>query len=56
VLNIVAASYATWRLHQRGTIDWRLLLPITAPSLVTAFLGGCSSLMGLSTSLRPASR
>jgi len=38
VLNIVAAGYATWRLHQRGAIDRTMLPALTAPSLVTAFL------------------
>src|ERR1700744_6505283 len=40
LLNIVAAAYAPWRLHRRGAIDPKLLLPLTAPSLVTAFAGG----------------
>ncbi len=46
LLNIVAAGYATWRLHRHGAIHWRLLLPITAPSLATAFLGGLLVLDG----------
>ena len=45
VLNIVAAGYATWRLHHRGAID-RMLAPLTVPSLVTAFLGGLLVLSG----------
>jgi uncharacterized protein len=40
LLNIVAAGYATWRLHRRAAIDRTMLLPLTVPSLVTAFLGG----------------
>src|SRR5450755_3011026 len=40
LLNIVAAGYATWRLHRRGVIDRQMLVPLTVPSLVTAFLGG----------------
>jgi uncharacterized membrane protein YfcA len=40
LLNIVAAGYGTWRLHRRGIIDRKMLLPLTVPSLVTAFLGG----------------
>jgi uncharacterized protein len=40
LLNVVAASYATWRLHQAGAIDHKLLLKVTLPSLVTAFAGG----------------
>ena len=46
LLNIVVAGYATWRLHRSGVIDWRLLLPIMLPSLVTAFLGGLLVLSG----------
>jgi uncharacterized protein len=46
VLNIVAAGYATWRLHQRGAIDRTMLPALTAPSLVTAFLGGLLVLSG----------
>lgn len=46
LLNIVAAAYATWRLHRRGAIDPKLLLPLTAPSLVTAFAGGLLVLAG----------
>ena len=40
LLNVVAASYATWRLHRAGAIDHKLLLKVTLPSLVTAFAGG----------------
>jgi uncharacterized membrane protein YfcA len=39
LLNIVAAGYATWRLHRRGAIERMMLLPMTIPSLVTAFVG-----------------
>jgi uncharacterized protein len=46
LLNIVAAGYATWRLQQRGNIDRKMLLPLTAPSLVAAFLGGLYVLGG----------
>jgi uncharacterized protein len=46
LLNIVAAGYATWRLHRRAVIDRRMLLPLTVPSLVTAFLGGLLVLGG----------
>ena len=46
LLNIVAASYATWRLHQNAAIDRTLLLPLTLPSLVTAFVGGLLVLGG----------
>jgi uncharacterized membrane protein YfcA len=45
-LNIVAAGYATWRLHRRGGIDRKMLLPLTLPSLVTAFAGGLLVLGG----------
>jgi uncharacterized membrane protein YfcA len=40
LLNIVAASYSTWRLHRRGTIDWSTLKPIAFASLPAAFMGG----------------
>lgn len=46
VLNIVAAGYATWRLHQRAAIDLKMLLPLTGPSLAAAFLGGLLVLGG----------
>lgn len=38
--NIVAAGYTTWRLQQRRVIELKLLLPVAAPSVATAFLGG----------------
>jgi uncharacterized membrane protein YfcA len=46
LLNIVAAGYATWRLHQRAAIDRTLLLPLTIPSLATAFAAGLLVLGG----------
>lgn len=46
LLNIVAAAYATGRLHHRGAVDLKLLLPLTAPSLVTAFASGLLVLAG----------
>ena len=46
LLNVVAAGYATWRLHRLNLIDWSLLMPITLPSLVTAFAGGLVVLHG----------
>jgi uncharacterized membrane protein YfcA len=46
LLNIVAAGYATWRLHRREALDYKLLLPLTIPSLVTAFAGGLMVLGG----------
>ena len=46
LLNIIAAGYATWRLHRGGTIDRKMLLPLTVPSLLTAFLGGMLVLGG----------
>jgi uncharacterized protein len=44
LLNIVAAGYATWRLHQRSAIETKRLLPLALPSVVTAFIGGLLSL------------
>jgi uncharacterized protein len=46
LLNIVAAGYATWRIHRRSAIDWKVLLPLTVPSLVTALVGGLLVLEG----------
>jgi uncharacterized protein len=46
LLNIIAAGYATWRLHQSAAIDRRMLVPLIAPSLVTAFVGGTVVLAG----------
>lgn len=46
LLNVVAAGYATWRLRQSAALDRRLLLHVTAPSLVTTFLGGLTVLPG----------
>jgi uncharacterized protein len=46
LLNIVAAGYATWQLHRRAAIDRKVLLPLTVPSLVAAFLGGLLVLGG----------
>jgi uncharacterized protein len=48
LLNIVAASYsyATWRLHRRAALDRKMLLPLTVPSLLAAFLGGLLVLRG----------
>ena len=40
LLNVVAAGYATWRLHRTGAIDWRMLGAIVAASLPMAFIGG----------------
>jgi uncharacterized protein len=40
LLNIVAASYATWRLHHKGMVDWPFFARIAAASLPAAFLGG----------------
>jgi uncharacterized membrane protein YfcA len=46
MLNIVAAGYATWRLHRRAAIDLKILFPLTVPSLVAAFLDGLLVLGG----------
>ena len=40
LLNIIAASYSTWRLHGHGTIDWSILKPVAIASLPAAFIGG----------------
>ena len=46
LLNIVAAGYSTWQLYRRDLVDWALLLPVTVPSLLAAFLGGLLVLHG----------
>jgi uncharacterized membrane protein YfcA len=46
LLNIVAAGYATWRLHQNGAIDWRMFTRLAVPSLPAAFSGGLLVLDG----------
>lgn len=43
-MNIVAASYTTWRLHALGLIDWQRLLALAAPALPAAFVGGLIAL------------
>lgn len=43
-MNIVAASYTTWRLHALGLIDWRRLAVMAAPALPAAFVGGLIAL------------
>jgi uncharacterized protein len=40
VLNIVAASYATWRLHRGDAVDWALFRRVGLSALPAAFLGG----------------
>jgi uncharacterized protein len=44
LLNIVAAGYATWRARRRVVQDRKMLLQITVPSLLAAFIGGLLSL------------
>jgi len=39
-LNVVAAGYATWRVRRTAAIDRKMLLQLTVPSLVAAFVGG----------------
>jgi uncharacterized protein len=43
-LNIVAASYATWRLHKSGAVEWPSLWRLALPSLPAAFVGGLLAL------------
>ncbi|MBV9570836.1 MAG: sulfite exporter TauE/SafE family protein [Alphaproteobacteria bacterium] len=45
-LNIVAAAYATWRVHRAGTVDWRLFVSVTVSALPAAFVGGMIVLTG----------
>jgi uncharacterized membrane protein YfcA len=46
LLNIIAAGYATWRLHRRGMIHWPYFVRIAVASLPAAFLGGLVVLEG----------
>ena len=39
-LNILAASYATWRLHRSSAINWKALRDLIPASLPAAFVGG----------------
>lgn len=43
-MNIVAASYTTWRLHMLGLVDWRRLAAMAMPALPAAFVGGLIAL------------
>jgi len=43
-LNVVAASYATWRLHADRAIDWPMLRVMALPALPAAFVGGLVAL------------
>ena len=43
-MNIVAASYTSWRLHAAGLIDWRRLMSLAVPALPAAFVGGLIAL------------
>jgi len=45
-LNIVAAGYATWRVRKKLGLDRKMLLQITVPSLLAAFVGGLLKLDG----------
>jgi hypothetical protein len=40
------AGYATWRVHRAVGLDRKMLLQLTAPSLLAAFIGGLLSLDG----------
>ncbi len=40
LLNVVAASYATWRLHAGRAINWNAVGRLATASLPAAFLGG----------------
>ena len=46
LLNIIAAGYATWRVHRGVGLDRKMLLQITLPSLLAAFVGGLFVLDG----------
>lgn len=44
MLNIVAAGYATWRLHAAQSSNWRTLSYFALPALPASFLGGLVAL------------
>lgn len=46
VLNILVASFATYRLYRAGMINFRALLPFILTSVPLAFLGGMIQLPG----------
>ncbi|MCX7382677.1 MAG: sulfite exporter TauE/SafE family protein [Alphaproteobacteria bacterium] len=45
-LNILVASFATWRLHKAGWITWSALWPFVACSVPLAAIGGAIQLPG----------
>lgn len=46
VLNILVASFASWRYIRAGFFDWRSLWPVLAGAIPMAFLGGWIQLPG----------
>jgi uncharacterized membrane protein YfcA len=40
LLNIIAASYSTWRFNRGRLVDWQRLMPLLLASLPTALVGG----------------
>ncbi|MGX1110499.1 MULTISPECIES: sulfite exporter TauE/SafE family protein [Bradyrhizobium] len=40
LLNIIAATYSTWRFHRAGLVDWAKLRLLLIASLPTALVGG----------------
>ena len=46
ILTVVAAGYATWRLHAAEAVDWRMLALVGIPALPASFLGGLVALEG----------
>ncbi|MCS3452934.1 MULTISPECIES: sulfite exporter TauE/SafE family protein [Bradyrhizobium] len=40
LLNIIAATYSTWRFHRGGLVDWAKLRLLLIASLPTALVGG----------------
>ena len=40
LLNVVAASYSTWRFNRDGLVKWAKLVPLLIASLPTALVGG----------------
>lgn len=46
VLNILVASFGTYRLYRAGLVNWRALAPLVVASVPLAFIGGAIQLPG----------
>jgi uncharacterized protein len=46
-LNILVASFSTYRWHGVGLVNWKALVPLAAASIPAAFIGGAIQLPGV---------